>query len=155
VRYSATSRWRKIDSKIQLCITAADMTGSGRSDIIGSYENGTWYRDSATETLENIAPPATQLITIDINGDGRDDLVGIWPDGVRVRYGATGQWQQITSSKPSWIFASGIADDVQTDVSLHDPLESSDGKDIVDLSMEGPGTANIISLEEKGPDSEK
>jgi len=43
------------------------------------------------------------LASGDLDGDGRDDLIGVWTDGVWVRYGASGQWQKITSSKPTWI----------------------------------------------------
>jgi hypothetical protein len=138
VRYSATAAWQKIDSTIPVWIAAGDMTGDSRADIVGSYGNGTWYRDSATTKWTSVGTSAKQLSMGDINNDGRDDLVGIWSNGVWVRYGKTGQWQQITTSTPKWITTGKVAEALQNAGSLDDPLTSSEDKDILDLSMDGP-----------------
>jgi hypothetical protein len=71
-----------------------------------------------------------------MDGDGRDDLVGIWSNSVHVRYGATGQWQQISTSKPKWIATGKMLEAIQAAGSLEDPSES--GEELLDLSDEGP-----------------
>lgn len=149
-RYSATSAWQKIDASIPIWMTAGDMTGSGRSDIVGSYTTGTWFRNSATGAWTKITNSAEQLVAGDI--DNRDDLTGIWSNAIWVRYGATGQWQ-IASSKPKWITTGRVAEAVQSADSLNDPMESSEETVVVDLSQEGPGGAafDMSILDEDGP----
>jgi hypothetical protein len=137
---------------IPLWITTADMTGSGRADIVGSYSTGTWYRDSATGGWKKITIPASQLTSGDIDNDGRDDLIGVWSDGLWVRYGATGLWQKITSSKPIWITTGKTANAAPTQAPLNE--SGKHGEAVIDQSTTGPGGENteIVVLEETGPE---
>jgi O-acetyl-ADP-ribose deacetylase (regulator of RNase III) len=109
------------------------MTGSGRSDIVGSYGSGTWYRYSATGSWAKITTSAEQVTTGDLNGDGRDDLIGVWSDGVWVRYAVTNQWQKITASKPTWITTGRTADAIQAMGGIDDPDES--GENVLDRTV--------------------
>ena len=85
----------------------------------------------------------------DLDGDGRDDLVGIWSNSVYVRYGTTGQWVQISTSKPKWITTGKMTEAIQAAGSLDDPSESVE--ELLDLSEEGPGgLASDIVLESDG-----
>jgi hypothetical protein len=152
VRYSTDGSWIKIDAAIPLWTTTADMTGSGRADIVGSYSTGTWYRDSATGAWKKITIPASQLTSGDIDNDGRDDLIGIWSDGVWVRYGATGQWQKITSSKPTWITTGKTANAAPSKASVNEFGKT--GEIVSDLSATGPSgqNAEIVVLDDTGPE---
>jgi hypothetical protein len=152
VRYSADGSWKKIDAGIPLYITTGDMNGDNRADIIGSYSYSysTWYRNSTTGGWLKITTPAAQLAAGDLDGDGRDDLAGIWSNSVYVRYGATGQWQQISTSKPKWITTGKMMEAIQAAGSLDDPSESVE--ELLDLSEEGPGGWHhpAVSLEADG-----
>jgi hypothetical protein len=133
VRYSANASWKKIDAGIPLWITTADMTGSGRADIVGSYSTGTYYRNSTTGAWTKITTPAEQLTSGDIDGDGRDDLIGIWSNSVYVRYGATGKWQQIATSKPRWITRGRLAEADQAADSPDNPMGADEPMDVLIL----------------------
>ena len=114
------------------------MTGSGISNIIGSYDMGKYYRDSVTAVWTKITSSAEQLVSCDLNGDSRDDLIGIWPDGVWIRYTVSNTWKKISSYKPLWITTgkSIDADAIRSRISSTDPAVSQ--MDVFDLSSEGP-----------------
>jgi hypothetical protein len=86
-----------------------------------------------------------------MDGDGRDDLIGIWSNAMYVRYTATGQWQQISTSKPKWIATGRMTEAIQAAGTLEDPSES--GVELLDLSDESPGGWHhpAVSSEADGP----
>ena len=136
VRLSSDTSWRQIESYLPIYwITTGNMAGDSRADIIGSYTNGTWYWNSATDVWSKITVPAEQVAAGDIDGDGRDDLVGVWPSGVWIKYSATGLWRKISATRPQWITTGRIA--VERDSSgTPDRFEA---ENIAELSVEGPG----------------
>jgi C1A family cysteine protease len=116
-KYSGTGSWAQLSSTADW-ISAGDMNGDGRDDLLATYTGqGVYYKDSIGGTWTQMASPATQVCAGDVDGDGTDDLIGMWPSqgGVWVKYGGSGTWEQI-SSTADWIAAGDMNGDGRDDL---------------------------------------
>jgi hypothetical protein len=98
-----TGVWEKVYSACPVRLTAGDITGDVRAEIIGIWSSGIWFWNPATNSWTRITPLVTtgDIAAGDITGDGKADLASSWPDfdkqtGLYYWNGATDTWHFIT-----------------------------------------------------------
>ena len=91
-------------------VTAGDVTGDGRFEIIGTWHNGIWYWDVAASTWTQMTAEVTtgDIAAGDFTGDGKADVASIWSDGLWYQDGATLAWTRIDSSPPFRVTAGDV-----------------------------------------------
>jgi PKD repeat protein len=99
-RYSHNGQWEKIQAKADtlVCFDTADFNQDGNADLLGSWDIGLWWRDSATASWYKLsAMSPTFLAAGDFNGNGQSDLVGLFPSlgEIWIRYD-NGLWEKIS-----------------------------------------------------------
>ena len=78
-------------------VTAGDVTGDGRDEIIGTWSSGIWYRDVAASRWTKMTSSVTDgdIAAGDFTGDGKADVASIWPSGLYYQDGDTLAWTKI------------------------------------------------------------
>ena len=154
MKYSSTGTWERLSSSAD-GISAGDMNGDGRDDLLGTWGGqGVYYKDSDTGSWVKMASSATQVAAGDIDGDGTDDLLGIWPDqsGVWVKNSSDQTWEKL-SSTADWIACGKMRGEGSLGtMDLSSPLGgTADGPykmgEYEDLWKEGPGGKNFAYQE--------
>jgi hypothetical protein len=99
-------------------VTAGDITGDGRDEIIGSWSSGIWYWDPAASKWTPMTPFATtgDIAAGDFNGDGKADVASVWSDGLWVQDGDTLAWTKIDNSPPNRVTAGDITGDGRDEI---------------------------------------
>jgi protocatechuate 3,4-dioxygenase beta subunit len=101
----ATPQWKKISNQINLNdLRSADINADGRSEVLGSWDIGTWTFDYTANIWErHSAKPATALCAGDIDGQGKKDIIGDWSPtipGLWVKFMETGTWKRLSPKIP-------------------------------------------------------
>jgi hypothetical protein len=83
-------------------VTAGDVTGDGRDEIIGAWNNGIWYWNFITSAWTQMTAGVTtgDIAAGDFTGDGKADVASIWPGGLWYQDGATLTWTKISDTAP-------------------------------------------------------
>jgi hypothetical protein len=93
-------------------ITAGDLNGDGRPEVIGAWNNGIWYYDFIAATWTQLSTDTTNedIAAGDFTGDGIADVAAIFqfgptssPQGPGLYYldGASKTWTQVPDSAPA------------------------------------------------------
>ena len=94
-------------------VTAGDVTGDGREEIIGSGSSGIHYYNVANSKWTSMSSYACNgdIASGDFTGDGRADVVSIWSSGLWYQNGATFSWTKVTSIVPYKLTSGDITGD--------------------------------------------
>jgi hypothetical protein len=86
------------------------VTGDGRSEIIGTWSSGIWYRDVAESSWTQMTSDVTDgdIAAGDFTGDGIADVASIWPGGLYYQDGDTLAWIKIDNLPPMRVTAGDI-----------------------------------------------
>jgi hypothetical protein len=78
-------------------VTAGDITGDGRYEIIGTWSDGIWYWDFLASKWTQMTTYVTNrdIAAGDFNGDGKSDVASIWSDGLWYQDGANLAWTKV------------------------------------------------------------
>ena len=91
-------------------VTAGDVTGDGRAEIIAYWDTGIWYRDFAagkwTKMWHNV--PSGDIAAGDFTGDGKADVASCWNSGLWYQDGDTLGWTKVTSLAPYTLTAGDV-----------------------------------------------
>jgi hypothetical protein len=87
-------------------LTAGDVTGDGRVELIGSWANGIWYWDFVASAWTQMTADVTtgDIAAGDFTGDGRADVASSWDDGLWYQDGDTLAWIKIDPSPAYCVF---------------------------------------------------
>jgi hypothetical protein len=91
-------------------LTAGDVTGDGRCEIIGTWSSGIWYRDVAESSWTQMTSYATKgdIAAGDFTGDGIADVASIWASGLWYQDGATLDWTKVSNEAPTKVTAGDV-----------------------------------------------
>jgi hypothetical protein len=96
--------WEQLDPVPAYSLTAGDVTGDGRVELIGTWDNGIWYYDFVATTWTQMTADVTtgDIAAGDFNGDGIADVasnwgeLGLWwQDGTTSVLGTPPVWDQL------------------------------------------------------------
>ena len=75
-----TLDWTQLDPYPAYSLTAGDVTGDGRDELIGAWFNGIWYYDFVAAGWTRMTTDVTDgdIAAGDFNGDGRADVATSW-----------------------------------------------------------------------------
>jgi hypothetical protein len=109
-------------------VTAGDVTGDGRFEIIGTWDNGIWYWDLVALAWTQMTSYATDgdIAAGDFTGDGKADVASIWSDGLWYQDGATLAWKKVSDSAPYRLTAGDVTPD-RNDNCPSDPNKTEPG----------------------------
>jgi Ca2+-binding RTX toxin-like protein len=91
-------------------VTAGDVTGDGRPEIIGAWNN-IWYwdvADSGYTKIDTVSPPTGDIAAGDFTGDGIADVAAIYDSGLWYVDGASSTWKEVTRRVPFRLTAGDI-----------------------------------------------
>ena len=93
---------KKYTSTAPYNMTAGDVTGDGRAEIIGTWNSGIWYWDAAKSKWTKMTSSTTSgdIAAGDFTGDGKADVASCWDSGLWYQNGATLGWTKVTSTAP-------------------------------------------------------
>ena len=111
----ASKTWSRIPNSDPpaLNITAGDLSGDGRPEIIGTWSNGIWYWDFTTTTWTQLSTDTTTkgIAAADFTADGIADIAAVFelgpassPQGLPGLYyldGTSKAWTRIPNSAPA------------------------------------------------------
>jgi hypothetical protein len=88
---------KKVPSAAPDSLTAGDVTGYGRFEIIGTWSSGVWYLDVAESEWTQMTSdtPTGDIAAGDFTGDGKADVASIWSSGLWYQDGATLAWTKV------------------------------------------------------------
>ena len=91
-------------------LTAGDVTGDGRSEIIGSWSSGIWYWDVAASswTKMTASAPTGDIAAGDFTGDGKADVASSWSSGLWYQNGVTLSWTKVWDDTPYTVTAGDV-----------------------------------------------
>jgi hypothetical protein len=91
-------------------VTAGDVTGDGRDEIIGAWGSGIWYWDATASTFTQMTTltGAIDIAAGDFNSDGKADVASIWSSGLWYQDGATFDWTKVSDSAPDRLAAGDV-----------------------------------------------
>jgi hypothetical protein len=94
-------------------LTAGDVTGDRRAEIIGTWSNGIWYWDVVESkwTQMDDSAPAGDIAAGDFTGDGKADVASCWSNGLWYQDGATLEWAKVSNRAPTQVTAGDITGD--------------------------------------------
>ena len=82
----ATKAWTLLPNSAPtpFSVTAGDVTGDGRPEIVGTWSVGIWYWDFAATTWTKLSTDTTNedIASGDFTGDGKADIAGIFQLGM-------------------------------------------------------------------------
>ncbi len=83
-------------------MTAGDVTGNGRAEVIGTWGSGIWYWDVAESEWTKMTSSTTvgDIAAGDFSGDGKADVASTWDSGLWYQDGDTLAWTKITGNPP-------------------------------------------------------
>jgi hypothetical protein len=101
-----------------ISLTAGDVTGDGRAEIIALRTNGIWYWDEAEQEFTQMTTETTtgDIAAGDFNGDGLADVASIWVDGIWYQDGATLEWTKVESTVPNFLTAGDVTGDGRAEI---------------------------------------
>jgi hypothetical protein len=94
-------------------VTAGDVTGDGRAEIIGTWSSGIWYWDVAAAewTKMTASNPTGEIAAGDFTGDGMADVASCWSNGLWYQNGATLDWTKVSNTAPTQVTAGDVTGD--------------------------------------------
>jgi hypothetical protein len=94
-------------------LTAGDVTGDGRSEIISTWSNGIWYWDASESKWTKMAAstPTGDIAAGDFTGDGSADVASIWGNGLWYQDGATLDWTKVSDTAPTQLTVGDVTGD--------------------------------------------
>jgi hypothetical protein len=109
----ASSAWTFVPGSLPVRFTAGDVTGDGRSEIIGAYNSGIWYWDVAIKRFRKMSSDTTDkaIAAGDFTGDGIADVAAIFENGLWYIDGATLDWDKVPGRPPLNITAGDVTGD--------------------------------------------
>jgi hypothetical protein len=107
---AVTLDWTQVSGAVPDSLTAGDMNGDGRFEIIGTWSNGLSYYDVAADTWTTMHPtsPDGDIAAGDFTGDGMADVAASWPSGLYYQDGVTLDWTQVSGAVPDSLTAGDI-----------------------------------------------
>jgi len=91
-----------------------------RDDVIGTWSDGIWYRNSGTGGWTKTyayTPEGTRPIAAgDVTGDGRADIVACWDSGLWYQNGATLGWTKVYAFAPGKLAVGDVTGDGRADI---------------------------------------
>ena len=114
----ATLGWTKVTSTAPDKVTAGDITGDGRAEIIGTWSSGIWYWDVAESrwTKMNSIATSGDIAAGDFTGDGKADVASNWSSGLWYQNGATLGWTKVLGTAPYQVTAGDITGDGRAEI---------------------------------------
>ena len=102
--------WTEVAKSAPVSLTAGDVTGDGRFEIIGTWSDGIWYRDVAASSWTKMTSsvPEGDIAAGDFTGDGKADVASIWPTGLWYQDGDTLAWTKISVEAPDKVTAGDV-----------------------------------------------
>ncbi len=99
-------------------IYPAGGTTTGRAEIIGTWGNGIFYRNVATNTWTQMyaATPGGAIAAGDVTADGRADLVACWASGLWYQSGASLGWTKVWDGAPSKVACGDVTGDGRAEI---------------------------------------
>ena len=103
----------KVSDTVYDRLTAGDVTGDGRDEIIYTSSSGIFYWDEATsqETQMTDSVPTGDIAAGDFTLDGKADVASIWSSGLWYQDGATLDWTKVDSRAPNRLTAGDVTGD--------------------------------------------
>ena len=118
-----TLGWEKEYSPCPVRLTAGDVSGDGRAEIIGIWDSGIYNWNPATDSWTELTSWVTtgDMAAGDITGDGKADVASCWLGykntyGLYYQNGATRAWQRITTYIPYNVAVGDITGDGNAEV---------------------------------------
>ena len=105
----ATLDWTRLDDSPAYSLTAGDVTGDHRDELIGTGPNGIRYWDFVASAWTQMTADVTtgDIAAGDFNGDGIADVASSWKNyGLWYQDGATLDWTKLDDS-PAYSLAAG------------------------------------------------
>jgi hypothetical protein len=109
-----TGVWTKVSSTASNRLTAADITGDDRPELIGTWNrNGIRYWDFATKKWTQMWPNFTpgDIAAGYFSGDGKADVASNWASGLWYQNGATHGWTKLSTTASNRLTAADVTGD--------------------------------------------
>ena len=91
-------------------LTAGDVTGDGRDEIIGAWGSGIWYWDVTASTFTQMTTltGAIDIAAGNFTADGKADVASSWTSGLWYQDGANLAWTKISDTAPDSVTAGDV-----------------------------------------------